>query len=71
MSPTGVIRKLTTQQMATRQLVRRMNEERIACFDTGNLDSCIKDFVEDSRFIVSVPGAPDTVFAGVHEPRDI
>ena len=48
-----------------------MNEERIACFDTGNLDGCIKDFVEDSRFIVSVPGAPDTVFAGVHEPRDI
>jgi len=55
---------ITAEQMATRQAVRVMNEARIACFDTADLAGCVKDFVDESKFIVSVPGVEDVVFEG-------
>ena len=55
---------ITAEQMATRQAVRVMNEARIACFDTADLDGCVKDFVDESKFIVSVPDVEDVVFEG-------
>ena len=63
-------RKLSAEQMATKQRVRRMNEERIACFDAGNLGGCVVDFVKECRFVVVAPGSDDIIFTGIDDVRE-